>query len=92
MENLVHHRNSKAIVRIYEPIRLLPDVPLKPFLIPDAIKVSHSNAILLGISYITNITLIYALLYARPAYMDFFFFLKAIKIFCERSLAHDIGV
>lgn len=49
MENLVHHRNSKAIVRIYEPIRLLPDVLPKPFLIPDAIKASHGNAILLGI-------------------------------------------
>lgn len=53
MENLVH-RNLKAIVQIYEAIRLLPDIPVKPFLIPDAIKASHSNAILLGISYITN--------------------------------------
>lgn len=49
MENLVCHRNSKAIVRIYEPIRLLPDVRLKPFLIPDAIKASHGDAILPGI-------------------------------------------
>lgn len=88
MENLMHHRNSKAIVRIYEPIRLLPDVPLKPFLIPDSIKASHGNTMLLReyASYITNIILIYAQLYVR---LDtwIFFFPKVIKIFCELSSA-----
>lgn len=48
MGNLVCHRNSKAIVRIYEPIRVLPDVRLKPFLIPDAIKAARGDAILPG--------------------------------------------
>lgn len=43
MGNLVCHRNSKAIVRIYEPIRPLPDIRLKPFLIPDAIKASREQ-------------------------------------------------
>lgn len=93
MENLVHHRNSKAIVRIYEPIRLLPDVPLKPFLIPDAIKASHSNAILLGIRivYYKYNTYLCAIV-CKACIHGSFFFLKAIKIFCKRYLTRDIGV
>jgi len=61
MGNLVCYRNSKAIVRIYEPIRLLPDVRLKPFLIPDAIKASRGQYyfVLEYWSYVANITFVY---------------------------------
>ena len=61
MGNLVCYRNSKAIVRIYEPIRLLPDVRLKPFLIPDAIKASRGQYYFVlesTRSYVANITFV----------------------------------
>lgn len=79
MENLVHHRNSKAIVRIYEPIRLLPDVPLKPFLIPDAIKASHGNTMLLRIRIVYYKYSTY--LCAIVTTWIHVFFPKVIKIF-----------